>query len=290
MPATLPDWSRAADGLFDSHCHLADAEFASDVDAVLTRAADSGVAGILAVGYDLATSRRSVEIASGREWIRAAVGIHPNQAHVVDPSFWAEIAHLAADPRVVAIGETGLDHFRDTTPRTSQADALEWHLSLASTLRKPVILHNRDADEDLLAIVSDWASAQRRGGWDGPLGVMHCFGGDVALAERSVALGLMVSIAGNVTYRTAERVRAVATVVPDDWLLIETDAPYLPPVPHRGRRCEPAHLIAIARAVASLRHVEMDELSATTARNAQRLLRLERREPASTGVRTVHPG
>jgi TatD DNase family protein len=287
-PSTLP-LDDVSLGLFDTHCHLADPALQAEVDAVLRRAASAGVSDVVAVGYDLLTSRRSLEISSNHVGVHAAVGIHPGNVAAMSASDLTEVAELASRTDVVAIGEIGLDYYRLHSPREDQIRAFEWQLTLAAKMKKPVIVHNRDADEDVLAILTAWSAGRHADGWNGPAGVLHCFGGTIAMARQAIGLGFLISFAGNVTYRSADPLRAVATEAPSDSLLLETDAPYLPPVPYRGRRCEPAHLTATASVVADARGLSLGELAATTTRNARRLFRVESPEATVSGARVVAP-
>jgi len=235
--------------LFDTHAHLHDPAFEPDRDAVLARARAAGVRRVLTVGTDPVTSRQALTLAERHPDVYAAVGIHPHDAAGADPDALAMIATLARAPRVVAIGEIGLDSFRTLSPPDAQRVALRAQLALARELGKPVLLHCRDAHAELLDVLA-------ADGLGGASGVMHCFSGDVAVAERCLAVGLVISLAGPVTYPNARRLAEVARRVPLERLVIETDCPYLPPQPWRGRRNEPAHLLATATRVAELRGLQ----------------------------------
>jgi TatD DNase family protein len=257
--------------LVDTHAHLDDERFASDFDAVLARARDAGLATILAVGTTLETSRRAVELARASPMIRAAVGIHPNYAAAADPSEWSAVCELAGAPEVVAIGETGLDRFRNDTPFDTQLDYFRRHIELSIARRLPVVIHSRDAEADVLACLGQAASA-------GPLaGIMHSFTGSAAVAARSIELGMHISFAGQLTFtnRKFDALREVARCVPLDRLLVETDSPYLAPEPHRGGRNEPAHVAITARRLAELRGMTPEELALHTTANARKLFRLQ---------------
>jgi len=256
--------------LVDTHAHLDGDKFASDLNAVLDRARTAGVTAIVAVGTTLETSRRTVQLARENPIVRAAVGIHPNYAAQAADADWQAITDLASDPAVVAIGETGLDRFRDDTPFDLQRDNFERHLRLSCERRLPVIIHCRDADADVLPCLERAAAA-------GPvLGVMHSFTGQAATAARCLELGLYISFAGQLTYtnRKFDVLREVARIVPADRLLVETDSPYLAPEPHRGQRNEPAFVCLTALRLAELRGVHADELGRITTENARRLFRL----------------
>lgn len=254
--------------LFDTHAHLHDPAFAADREAVLARARAAGVGQFLTIGTDAESSREALVLAERHADIYAAVGIHPHDAVRADEAALAEVAHLAGHPRAVAIGEIGLDFFRNLSPRAAQLAALRAQLTLARELGKPILVHCRDAHPELLAVLE-------ADGIPAAGGIMHCFSGDVDVARRSIALGLLVSIAGPVTYPNARRLGEVVRAVPLDRLVVETDCPYLPPQPWRGQRNEPAHLRATATRVAELREVSLGALAARTTRTACLVLGLD---------------
>ncbi|MBI2205600.1 MAG: TatD family hydrolase [Candidatus Rokubacteria bacterium] len=253
--------------LFDTHAHLHVPDFADDVDAVLARARGAGVRGILTIGTDVETSRAAIAIASREPDVWAAVGIHPHDAAAADAATLAEIERLIASPRVVAVGEIGLDYFRDLSPRDAHTRCFEALLDVARRAGKPVLVHCRDAHADVLATL-----AAARVGEIG--GIMHCFSGDAGIARRCLDLGLTISIAGPVTYPNARALPDVVRLVPADRLVVETDAPYLPPQPYRGKRNEPAYVAITATRVADLRGERLEDLAPVMAANARRLFRL----------------
>ncbi len=240
--------------LVDSHCHLHDPEFDADRDAVLARAREAGVSALVTIGTDLESSRRAVDLADSHGDVYAAVGFHPHNAQDMTRADIDALWRLADSPKVVAIGEIGLDFYRNLSPPEVQRRAFLQQLELARALSLPVVIHSRDADEQTFEILSAY-EAQALPDWpkDRPLGIMHCFAGDLMLALRYIQLGFMVSIPGACTYPKADRLCAVAGGVPLRWLAVETDAPYLPPQSHRGRRNEPAYLLDTVRRIASLR-------------------------------------
>ena len=256
-----------APDLFDTHAHLHFPEFAADLDAVLERARAAGVRRILTIGTDVSTSRAAAALAVREPDVWAAVGIHPHEAADADDAALAEIERLAGSPRVVAIGETGLDFFRNLAPREAQERALRDQLALARRTRKPVLIHCREAHEETLGLLGA-ADVREHGG------IMHCFSGDVAIARRCLDLGLLVSLAGPVTYPKPGALPEVARFVPADRLVVETDCPFLPPQPYRGKRNEPAYLAITATRVAELRGEPLAELAARMSENARTLLRL----------------
>jgi len=256
-----------APDLFDTHAHLHFPEFAGDLDAVLGRARAAGVRRILTIGTDVPTSRAAAALALREPDVWAAVGIHPHEAADADEAALAEIERLAGGPRVVAIGETGLDFFRNLAPREAQERALRSQLALARRTRKPVLIHCRDAHEETLSILGA-ADVSEHGG------IMHCFSGDVGIARRCLDLGLLISLAGPVTYPKPGALPEVARFVPADRLVVETDCPFLPPQSYRGKRNEPAYLAITAARVAELRGEPLADLAARMSENARSLLRL----------------
>jgi TatD DNase family protein len=253
--------------LFDTHAHLHFPEFAGDLDAVLVRGRAAGVRRMVTIGTDVATSRAAAALAAREPDVWAAVGIHPHEAADADEAALTEIERLASAPRVVAIGETGLDFFRDRSPREAQTRAFTAQVALARRLGKPVLVHCRDAHAETLALLAA----------DGPLergGIMHCFSGDVALARRCIELGLLVSLAGPVTYPKPGALPDVARAIPADRLVVETDCPFLPPQPYRGKRNEPAYLAITAARVAELRGEPLADLAGRMSENARTLFRL----------------
>ncbi len=252
--------------LFDTHAHLDDEKFRDDLPAVLDRAAGAGVVGMVCVATTAADSGRCVEIAGRFPAVWATVGVQPNHVAEAQPGDWDEVERLAAAPRVVALGETGLDRHWDFTPFPQQEDYFARHLALARRTGLPVVIHCREAEADVVRMLR--ADFDRHG----PVrGVMHSFTGDPATADACLAMGLFVSFAGMVTYKTAGDLRAVAAAVPAERLLVETDCPYLAPVPVRGKRNEPAYVAHTAALLAQVRGVPADELAAQTTDNARAL-------------------
>ncbi len=259
--------------LTDSHCHLGAEEFgAGELQAVLKRAYLAGVGRLVTVGLDVATSRAAVAIAARHAGVWAAVGIAPNDLDGYGPLALAELAELTRQPRVVAIGEIGLDyHWRpETAERQRQAFAAQ--LALAGQAGLPVIVHSRDADADVQAMLLDWALSKPMA--RPPYGVLHCYSSDVDRAQVYAEAGFLISLSGVVTYPRAYRTKAVARELDLAALLLETDAPYLAPQAHRGRRNEPAFLVATAACVAELRGTDVGSLACATSSNAERLFRL----------------
>lgn len=252
----------------DSHAHIDGEEFDADRDEVLARARAAGVRAILNVGTGDphgGNFGRAVALAEKYEGVYAAVGVHPHDAKLFDETAEALLLEFVRSRRVVAVGEIGLDYHYDNSPRDVQREVFARQLRLARTEGLPVIIHSREADEETLEILRAEYAGSEHGG------VMHCFGGGPALAEGALALGFYISFAGNVTFKKAEALREVALTVPPDRLLVETDCPYLAPVPLRGRRNEPAYVVETARFLAELRGVGPEEFGRATAENFTRL-------------------
>jgi TatD DNase family protein len=252
----------------DSHAHIDGEEFDADRDEVVGRAREAGVRAILNVGTGDphgGNFERAVAVAEKYEGVYAAVGVHPHDAKLYDEAAERLILGFVRGRRVVAVGEIGLDYHYDNSPRGVQREVFAKQLRLAREEGLPVIIHSRDADEETLEILrAEYAGAERGG-------VMHCFGGGPALAEGALALGFYISFAGNVTFKKADALREVALNIPLSRLLVETDCPYLAPVPHRGHRNEPSYVAATARVLAELRGVTHEELGRTTSENFSRL-------------------
>ena len=257
----------------DSHAHIDGPEYDADRDEVVARARAAGVVAILNVGTGDPHSgslERAVAVAERYEGVYAAAGVHPHDARLFDERAAEHLNRLVRGrARVVAWGEIGLDYHYDNSPREVQREVFAWQLRLARAARRPVIIHSREADEDTAAILrAEWAGA-------GLPGVMHCFGGDWPLACAALEHGFLISFAGNVTFKNAEALRDIARRVPPDRLLVETDCPFLTPVPFRGRRNEPAHVVETARVVASLHGLDSAEFGRLTCANFARLFNLE---------------
>lgn len=254
---------------FDTHTHLFDDRFSGDLPSVIERAETAGVVGILAVGIDAPSSATSVRQAATYRSVHAAVGLQPNNLAAAEPSDWDTVRRLADAPKVVAIGETGLDRYWDDTPFAQQEEFFARHLELARQRQLPVVIHCREAEADVLRMLRD--EFERLG----PVrGVMHSFTGDSATLEACLAMGLHISFAGMVTYKTGAKLRALAVRVPAERLLIETDCPYLAPIPHRGQRNEPAHVVHTAACLAQERGESIAEFSMMTTANARKLFNL----------------
>jgi TatD DNase family protein len=246
--------------LIDSHAHLDDARFDADRDAVLQRAWDAGVRKILTIGNGSSPDQMAcgIPLAEAHDWLCTSVGVHPHDAAKVEERHYSLIEDLARHPAVVAIGETGLDYFYDNSPRDIQRAVFRRQLALARQLDLPVIVHTRHADADTHEILKDEAPHR---------GVIHCFTSSAEFADFALSIGFAISFSGIVTFPNAKALAEVAQRIPSDRILIETDCPYLAPVPHRGKRNEPGFVADTARFVAGLRGVAVQELESQTATN-----------------------
>jgi TatD DNase family protein len=249
----------------DAHLHLDAPEFDSDLEAVLGRAAAAGIRLMVMAGTSVERSRRALALAAQHQQLRVAVGIHPASADTADARALEDVAALAGDPRAIAIGEVGLDYARERVPRRVQVEVFRAQVRLARRVGLPLVVHTRDAFDDVERILNEEGSTGA---------IAHCFTGTPETAMRWAAAGWMLSFAGPLTFANADSLREAARCVPADRILVETDAPYLAPVPVRGRRCEPAFLIHTARVLADLRGVPIDSLEAAVEDNARRIFRL----------------
>lgn len=252
---------------FDTHSHLFDRRFTSDCDAVIARAFAVGVTRILTLGIDRVTSQTSVEQATKYPSVYAAVGIQPNHVAEASPTDWDAIAALArSGQKIIAIGETGLDRYWDRVPFELQEDYFSRHIALGRELKKPIVIHCREAEADTVKMLRSEFEQH------GPImGILHSYTGDAASAAACVAMGLHVSFAGMLSYPSAANIREVAATIPADRLLIETDCPYLSPIPKRGQRNEPGYVIHTAEVLAQTRGVDVATIAKMTTANARNL-------------------
>lgn len=246
--------------LVDTHCHLQSEKFNDDLAAVLQRTSET-LDWAVVVGDGIEGSRAALELAEKHAPLYAVVGVHPYESKHYDDAAedflrqWCELSH------VVALGEMGLDYYNEFSPRAEQRTAFERQLTLACDIKRAVVIHNRDADVDVLSILREYAEAL-------PGCIMHCFGSDAAFAEACLELGFYISFAGNVTFPKAQPLRDAARVVPMNRMLVETDAPYLAPQPQRGKRCEPGFVRFTAECLAELKGVSLEDFTEATTRNA----------------------
>ncbi len=250
--------------MIDTHAHLTSGEYSGDLAAVLRRAREAGLNAIIAVGFDIPSSRASVQLSEVEEDVFAAVGVHPHDARTLDEAALAALEDLCTNPKVVAIGEIGLDFYRNLSPRRIQERAFRQQIRLARRLQLPIIIHDRDAHRRVIEIMRSEKVC---------CGVMHCFSGDINIARQALSMGLHISFAGPITYH-GRRAADIVRRIPEDRILIETDCPYLAPAPHRGKRNEPAYLRLVAERLAELLGKTVEEVDAITENNARHLFKL----------------
>jgi TatD DNase family protein len=268
LPVRSPAESHDLPIIVDSHSHLDDPDFDEDRAEVIERARAAGLRYILVAGGGGSADRVAspLAVAEGHDWIYASVGVHPHEARNFNDSHAEEILQLARNPKVVAVGEIGLDYYYDHSPRDVQIQVLIRQMELARELRLPIVIHCRDAWADLRQVAAaHWVSA-------GLGGILHCFTGSIEDAQTFLGWGFLISFAGNLTFKKAENIRQVAALVPPDRLLTETDSPYLAPVPHRGKRNEPAYVCAVAKELARVRHSTENEIARQVFENFEKLL------------------
>lgn len=250
--------------LFDSHAHIDDSRFDQDRDQIIERAKESGLSYILNPGADLATSVKAVNLAEKYSMVYGAVGVHPHDVKDMDEDTIEVLRSLCSKEKVVAVGEIGLDYYYDHSPREAQRKWFERQIQLAKEVQLPIIIHDRDAHQEVFDILSRYDA--------GKLGcVMHCYSGSVELAREYVKRRIYISLAGPVTFKNAKKTHQVAQEIPLEWLLVETDSPYLTPVPHRGKRNEPAYVKLVAETIAEAKGISLEAVAAQTTMNAKKL-------------------
>ena len=254
--------------LIDSHCHIDDARYDADRDAMIQRAQAAGIGHFVTIGCDLDTSRAAVALAQQHPFISATVGVHPHEVKRIEPNWYDELRTLAKSGRVVAYGESGLDYHYDHSPRDVQRARFREQVCLARELKLPIVIHTREAQEDTIAILKE-----EKAGDVG--GVFHCFSGDAWLAKDALDLGFYLSFSGVITFQNATMLRDIVKTVPLDRIMIETDAPYLTPVPNRGKRNEPAYVRHVADKIAELHGLSVQKVEDATTQNTKRLFRIK---------------
>ncbi|WP_110114662.1 TatD family hydrolase [Bacillus sp. CGMCC 1.16541] len=255
--------------LFDTHVHLNADQYESDLEEVIERAKEAGVENMVVVGFDRKTIHRAMEIVEQYDFIYAAVGWHPVDAIDMTEEDLEWIEELAAHPKVVAIGEMGLDYHWDKSPKDVQKDVFRKQVRLARKVKLPIIIHNRDATEDVVEILRE-ENVEEVGG------IMHCFTGSLEIAKQCIDMNMYISFGGPVTFKNAKKPKEVATELPLDRLLIETDCPYLTPHPYRGKRNEPGYVTYVAEQIAKLKGITYEELAQKTTANAKKLFGINR--------------
>ncbi|KJS79805.1 MAG: hydrolase TatD [Peptococcaceae bacterium BICA1-8] len=254
--------------LFDTHAHLDDVKFNGETDEVILRAKEQGVSLIVNVGYNLRHAQQSIALAEKYDFIYASVGLHPHDAKDGDKSFWEEIYKLARHPKVVALGEMGLDYYWDNSPRDVQRDVFRQQIGVAKDLKLPIIIHDRDAHQDVLTIVKEERALEVGG-------VFHAYSGSWEMTKEIMDLGFFISIGGPVTFKNANKILEVVEKVPLESLLIETDCPYLTPEPYRGKRNEPGYVKLVAEKIAQIKNISYEEVASATKENGMRLFRID---------------
>lgn len=263
---------RNTETMTDSHAHLDMAPFNKDRTEVIARARDAGVSTIITAGIDLESSQRAIRLTENYPEVLATVGLHPHKATRVKKADIANLAEMANHPRVVAIGEIGLDFYRNGAPRETQLQALQWQLELTERLELPVVIHCRQAEEDMLPLLHDWTSSHKPLNGE-PRGVIHCFSSNIETAQRYLDMGFFISFGAYIGYPSSRHLRNVIRSIPQDRLVVETDSPFLPPQSHRGKRNEPSYLPLTVGVVAEIRQVSSETVARETARNARHLFR-----------------
>ncbi|MFC7370827.1 TatD family hydrolase [Fictibacillus iocasae] len=255
--------------MFDTHAHLNAHQFQEDREEVIQRALDEGVEKIVVVGFDEQTIKDALALAEEYDFIYAAVGWHPVDAIDMTDEHLAWIEELAAHPKVVALGEMGLDYHWDKSPAEVQKEVFRRQIQLAKKVKLPIIIHNRDATQDVVDILRE-EDASEVGG------IMHCYGGSLETAQQCMEMNFYISFGGPVTFKNARKVKEVAKEIPLEWLLIETDCPYLSPHPLRGKRNEPSYVKYVAETLAELKEIHLEELIKKTSDNAHRIFNITR--------------
>jgi TatD DNase family protein len=253
--------------IVDTHCHLDMKDFDEDRDAVIKRAKDDGIGHIISIGIDVKSSRDALALARKYGYISATVGCHPHDADGCGQTEFEELFAMAGEPEVVAWGEIGLDYFRNYSEKENQRNTFQTQLDLARGAELPVVIHDRDAHEEIYDVLKKMGKGDKKG-------VIHCFSGDMDLAEALIDLGYYISIPGTVTYKKAVEIKKVAARMPLDRMLVETDAPFLAPVPRRGKRNEPGLVVHTVQEIARLRNIPFETVAERTTRNASDLFRL----------------
>ena len=267
--------------IIDTHCHLDMEQFNQDRENVIQRARDNGVSFILNIGCDVASSYRSLELAERYDFIYASAGIHPHDVEGLTEDDYVHLEKLHEHPKVIAVGETGLDYFKNYSPKEDQCKHFRRQAEMASKLGKPIVIHSREANDDIMSILSDYYPQNSK-----LSGIFHCFSGDKEMAEKALKMGFYISFAGPITFKRAEDLREVAKIIPPDRLFAETDSPYLTPSPNRGKRNEPSNVRFTTEKLAEVRGVTIEDIQRTIAQNFYELFGLgQSAEPGTISYR-----
>lgn len=254
---------------FDTHAHVDDQQFSVDRETVLHRALQQGVTRIVNIGCSRSAALNTLALADQYDFVYGAVGLHPHDAKEFDEAFLADLRQWAGHPKIVAIGEIGLDYYYDLSPRDVQREVFRQQIRLARELDLPITIHDRDAHQEVFDILTD------EKGWE-TRGIFHCYSGSEEMAREIVKRGFYISFSGSVTFKNAAKLKKTAQSIPLERILIETDCPYLAPVPYRGKRNEPAYVVKTAEAIAELRGLSLEEVAKATWANGCRAYRLDR--------------
>ena len=259
--------------IIDTHAHLDMAQFNKDRTSIIARARDAGVGTIINAGINLQSSRASILLAENHPEVVAAIGFHPQEAALMKSEDVTTLIDMAKHPRVVAIGEIGLDFYRNSSPQKTQLQVLQWQLELADSLALPVIIHCRQAEKDMLDLLQNWTSSSKHPNSQ-PRGLMHCFNGDIETASRYLDMGFFISFGAYIGYPSSLHLHNVIRSIPQDRFVVETDSPFLPPQSHRGERNEPSYVPLTIKAIAEIRGISPEAAARETTRNASHLFRL----------------
>lgn len=259
--------------MIDTHCHLHGKEYTEDLDAVLARAAEAGVDRVVLVGVDPDDTRKAIAVAEQHpEEVFIVAGVHPHEAKIWSPEVRADLAGLLQHPQVVAVGEIGLDYHYDFSPGDKQREAFLGQLELSRETGKPVVIHCREAYDDLMQILEEFYGSP--GNLTEPRGVLHCYFGSLDQARQAARLGYMIGLGGSCTFKKAEELHEVVRQTPLEQVVLETDAPYMTPIPYRGKRNESSYIPLVAQRVADLKSITVEEVARQTTANAERLYRI----------------
>ena len=249
--------------IIDTHAHIDVADYDEDREAVIQRARESGVQYMVNIGCDVESSYRSMELSEQYDFIYATAGVHPHDVKSIDTDTYTHLRQLLLHPKVIALGEIGLDYFKNYSPQDEQRTHFRKQIQLAREMNKPIVIHSRDANEDIIAILSEFYPKDPTA----HMGIFHCFSGDQELADKALEMGFYISFSGSVTFKKSDGLRDVAKTIPADRLFAETACPYLTPAPHRGKRNEPAYVNFTAERLAEIRGLKIEDVERTMALN-----------------------
>ena len=261
--------------IIDTHAHLDMPDFETDRDEVINRAGEAGVKTIITIGIDVESSRKAIDLAEKYPSVLATVGIHPQESSGVLKEDIRRLAEMARHPRVVAAGEIGLDFYRDYSPKDTQLQVLVWQLEMAQEIQLPIVVHCRQAQEQMLQILRDWTGSNQLPKGQ-PRGVLHCFGGDLQTAEKYIEMGFYISLGAYIGYPSSAKLRDTIKDIPANRLLVETDCPFLPPQKYRGKRNEPSYTLFTLGVLADIKQIPVEEIAQQTTETASKVFNLTR--------------